>query len=124
MTGLFNVSEWHSIQSPKPGHYNAVDMDKIKSRSPNYSQRSKVDRFKSFDKTNAPSPLSYKPDDLATSTARQKTPALSIPKDKLVNFMQRHIKNKSYVPSSASYELSQGLDKLSKGPNFKGGRYR
>lgn len=71
VTGIANVATWAGLQTPS--HYNPVKLDMIKPRMPDYTQKSKVERFKPWVKTDEPSPQSYKPDDLVSS-ARRKSP--------------------------------------------------
>jgi hypothetical protein len=79
-----------------------VNLDSIRPRIPNFTQKSKMERFKKTARTNEPSPHSYSPDDRQNSK-RVNSPNLLFGKAPMVTYMQRHIKNKSYMPSSAHY---------------------
>ena len=67
-----------------------------------------MERFKKTARTNDPSPQSYSPDDRQNSQ-RVKSPNLLFGKAPMVTYMQRHIKNKSYMPSSAHYEVEKAF---------------
>lgn len=62
VTGFIDHAAWVGLQTPHA--YNSILLDKIKPRMPEYSQNSKVIRFKTSEKTDEPSPHSYEPNDL------------------------------------------------------------
>ena len=57
VTGFIDHAAWVGLQTPHA--YNSILLDKIKPKMPEYSQNSKVMRFKSSAKTDEPSPHSY-----------------------------------------------------------------
>lgn len=100
--GLINIARWQGQQSPS--HYNPINLDKVKNRSPQYSA-SKVQRFKDLDKRDkSPSPQSYFVSD-SLSSSNKKQPRTIINKDKNMNFMTSLLKKKKSVPSVAKYDI-------------------
>jgi len=88
-----------------PSHYNAIKLDTIKTRTPMYSQKSTVVRFKPL-KTTLPSPTSYDKNDMRLSY-RQSIPNVTFTKEIGKNYMDRHLKAKTFVPSPNSYDISR-----------------
>lgn len=104
VTRFSEVALWQGEQTPS--HYNAIPLDKIRPRIPNFTQKSKVERFGTL--KDSPSPCSYSPDDLKTS-ARTLSPRIKFSKEPVVTFMQRHLKNKAFMPSAVQYNPDSGL---------------
>lgn len=69
-----------------PSHYNAINLEKIKSRMPVYSQNSKLVRFKPILKVDLPSPASYETNDRRLSY-RNNSPKTKFGKSKADNYI-------------------------------------
>lgn len=72
------------------------------------------ERFSKLEKNDNPSPLSY---DIENSFKKTKASDISfkIGKQKDLNFIDRLIKNKAYIPSVGSYDLTKGENYIYKG---------
>eukprot|EP00347_Sterkiella_histriomuscorum_P001625 403371309 len=103
------------LGSVTPSHYDSSRLEAIKPRTSVVKiQPNGKDRFPKFEKNDDPSPLSY---DIENSFKKTKLSNISfkIGKQKDMNFVDRHIKNKAYVPSVGTYELSNVDKFISKG---------
>jgi hypothetical protein len=107
---LMAVAEYYGMQSPAP--YNSVDINKYKEKMPAYSQKSKLIRFKPLVKNDKPSPVTYNPKDVIT---RERAAITAFPKDRVKNFLEQHVKAKSFLPSPNSYNIDKAHNYITLG---------
>lgn len=81
------------LSSVTPDTQNGIDLNLIKTRSPNYSHKSKLPRIPKFERNNSPSPASYKPNNEVTSI-NFRSPRLILSKEPRNSFLDRLIKEK------------------------------
>lgn len=98
-----------------PSHY---DSPRLESYKPRVSQwkiiATKKHRFEKLEQDNSPSPVTYKNDE-AKDKATHKNRSFQIPKEKLVNYFDRIIKRKNFVPSVGQYEIPKADKFITKG---------
>ena len=82
-----------------PSHYNAINLNVIKSKAPSARLKTETIRFKP-DKRTDMSPTLYKPSEKLT---KPKNPNYSLEKSPLRNFISRHTNAKNFVPSPVQY---------------------
>jgi len=69
-------------------------------------QPTKKHRFEKIEQNNSPSPVTYKNDE-AYDKLTHKNRSYQIPKCKIVNYFDRTIKSKSFIPSVGLYETAK-----------------
>ncbi len=98
-----------------PSHY---DSPRLESYKPRVSQwkiiQTKKHRFERLEQDNSPSPVTYKTD-AAKDKVIAKSMTFQIPKDKVVNYFERIIKRKAFVPSVGQYEIPKADKFITKG---------
>lgn len=75
---------------------------------------SKKQRFEKQKKDNSPSPLSYH-NDTSFDFITLKNSSFQIPKSKCMNFFEKIVKSKLYLPSVGSYDTYKGENKVTRG---------
>jgi hypothetical protein len=82
-----------------PTHYESPRLESYKPRTSIWKiVPTKKQRFEKLEQNNSPSPVTYKNDE-AYDKATHKNRSFQIPKGKTINFFDRTIKNKQFVPA-------------------------
>jgi len=88
-----------------PPHYNSPRLDSFKPRVVEWKiQPTKKHRFEKIEQDNSPSPVTYKNDE-SFDKVNHKNRSFQVPKEKIVNYFDRIIKRKSFVPSVGQYDV-------------------
>ena len=98
------TAEWMAQQTPSCDRYAAIDLDKIKPRSPRYTA-AHTPRFNKLIANDAPSQVSYSPTDKLRS---EQSPRIKFAKSPNKNYLDEHVKRKSFVPSASQYNTDRG----------------
>jgi hypothetical protein len=98
-----------------PSHYNSPRLESYKPRVSQWKIiATKKHRFEKLEQDNSPSPVTYKNDE-AKDKSTHKNRSFQIPKDKIVNYFDRIIKRKNFVPSVGLYEIPKADKFITKG---------
>lgn len=99
-----------------PSHYEAAKLEKYKMpREINWTiKASKKKRFEKIEQNNSPSPMTYKNDE-AFDKLTHKNRSFVVPKQKMINYFERVIKNKSGIPSVGQYDIPKADAFITKG---------
>lgn len=81
------------LSSVTPVTQNGIDLNLIKPRSPIYSQKSKIPRLPKLERSDSPSPATYKPNNEVTSI-NYRSPRSILSKEPRNSFLDRLIKEK------------------------------
>ena len=98
-----------------PTHYATPKIEAYKPRTSIWKiQPTKKHRFEKLEQDNSPSPVTYKKDE-AFDIMTHKNSSFQIPKQKILNYFERTIKNKQYIPSVGTYDVPKAEKFATKG---------
>lgn len=88
-----------------PSHYESPRLEAFKPRTSKWViQKTNKHRFEKIEQNNSPSPVTYKQDE-AFDKSTHKNRSYLIPKQKMINYFDRLIKTKTFVPGVGQYEV-------------------
>lgn len=99
-SGIFTEAQFHGQEVPFS--YNLPNLDSIKTRAPNYSQKKGKPRFEPLKKNSDPSPVSYDPK-IERQSKRSRSPSFKFNQEKVSNYLQAIITRKKGLPGPTDY---------------------
>jgi hypothetical protein len=99
-----------------PSHYEAAKLEKYKMpKTVEWTiKKTAKKRFEKIEQNNSPSPVTYKNDE-AFDKLTHKNRSFVVPKQKMINYFDRVIKTKSFVPSVGAYDIPKADAFITKG---------
>lgn len=98
-----------------PTHYETPRLETYKPRSSIWKiVPTKKQRFEKLERDNSPSPVTYNKDE-AFDKSTHKNRSFLVPRAKLVNYFERTVKDKSFVPSVGQYDVPKAEKHITKG---------
>jgi hypothetical protein len=90
---------FRGTETPSPQKYGPIDLNRIKTRSPTFLEKSKIVRFQPLKQSAEPGPATY------SIRRSERTPGYKMSKTKRMTYLDRVIAAHAFVPDPTKYNI-------------------